>query len=247
MSIIGKKPFVNEILDSLTEAQLGTLSSLVDNLGSAVLVSLYGNNIISDDNKGVSHVTFRLEQISNLVVDGILCYKDDSHCGLFVFNDSTGEMDSYKIYPSTLKYSPIYEHLSVEEFRRCIDDELESAPGGKDAWVEKMKEVMDYDSVENQVEVGTHLYVDGKIEIGDTGGSAGDLVVGHEIVIDKISNIVDTDGNSIMPDSEPNKIPVGGSGFVYQLETIAQILNAPATGHYRLESVNGVLDWVEVV
>ena len=71
MSVIGKKPFVNEILDSLTVAQLTTLQSLVNSLGTPTLVSLYGNDgVISSSNIGVSYVTFKLEEISQKNSEG---------------------------------------------------------------------------------------------------------------------------------------------------------------------------------
>lgn len=62
MSVIGKKPFINYILESLSQEQLTTLEGLINNLGDSTLVSLYGNeNIISKQNLGVSYVTFKLE------------------------------------------------------------------------------------------------------------------------------------------------------------------------------------------
>lgn len=130
-------------------------------------------------------------------VRGILAYTN-SAC-FFLSYEQGKKLTIYDINPNARSYTKIKECLLISELRSTIDDAYEESGGGPDAWVEKMKDVMDYDSVENQVEVGTHLYVDGKLEVGDTGGSAGDIVVGHELIIDDLQKIVDTNGYPFIP------------------------------------------------
>ena len=64
MSIIGKKPFINTILDSLTKTQIQTLEKLIDKLEKPILVSLYGQEkLLSQENIGVSYVTLKMEEL----------------------------------------------------------------------------------------------------------------------------------------------------------------------------------------
>jgi len=150
MSLIGKKPFVDKILDTLNETQLTTLQGLLDNLGSAKSIILYdGNYTLTDDDKGVSYVQMKLSPF--VTVSGILCYKDASNCGLFVVNGGQEVMQSIEIHPSTLTYEYKYEHLSATEFRSIVDDHLEVSPSGTDTWTKKIK---DHISQEPAVEGG---------------------------------------------------------------------------------------------
>lgn len=125
MSVIGKKPFVNDILDSCSSDQVRSVLSLLDNLGSTSTVSLFGvENLISSDNIGVSHVILKLEEVSNKNVEGILVYTDSDHCGLFAFDANSGVMSEFKIDPVNKLYWQLYEHLTVEELRQVCGDRV---------------------------------------------------------------------------------------------------------------------------
>lgn len=189
MSVIGKKPFVNTILDSLTVTQLTTLQGLVNNLGTPTLVALYGNDgIISSSNLGVSYVTFKLEEISQKIVKGILCYKDNAHCGLFVFNDTGSAIDSYQIDPVNKKYIIVNEHLTAAEFRSAIDDEFETESGevADLEWVNSVKDHIT--EVEDSIVIDnlkpTVIYLNGKIFPSfPTTGSYDMTIVDNAIVL----------------------------------------------------------------
>ena len=125
MSVIGKKPFVNYIINELNKTQVSTLASLMDNLGSPTLVSLYGTeNLISNSNKGVTYVMLKMEQLTNETLNGILIFTDNDHCGLFVINNDSPIIAEFKIDPVNRTYAQINEHCSAEELRQICGDRI---------------------------------------------------------------------------------------------------------------------------
>lgn len=133
MSLIGKKPFVQIVLNSLTEENLIDLQNLVNNLGEPVEVSLIptDSDYISDEMKGVHYVSMKLNSFPGERIHGILCYADSGLCGLFAFQDSLEYMKSIKINISSNTFESLQEHLSADEFRRVLDDSLETQSGGE--------------------------------------------------------------------------------------------------------------------
>lgn len=125
MSVIGRKPFVNYIIDACKKEYIVAMSSLMDNLGSPKLVSLYGtDNLISDSDKGASYVTLEIEPISLTIYSGILVYVDSDHCGFFGIASNSDVIEEYKIDPVTKNYWKIRENLTIEELRQVIEDKL---------------------------------------------------------------------------------------------------------------------------
>lgn len=164
MATILKKSFVYKCLSSLSEAQLTSLGNLVRgvNVTTPTDLSLLPNDVdkISTSNKGVSYVRLFLNKSRDVYIRGFLCYTD-SYCGLFGFKGTDIQcMGSYSIDVSTLCLTSYdAEKLSIEEFEREIDDMTEAAPGGKDAWVEAMK------SVVNTSNNNVHFTNEGFVEI----------------------------------------------------------------------------------
>jgi len=135
MSVIGKKPFVNNIIESLNNDQVIQVISLMNNLGNTpIVVSLFGTeNLISDIHKGVHNVIFKLDETGNRIVTGILVYTDSSHCGLFAFNSTSGNLREFSINPINKTYNEIYEHLTVEELRQVCGDKISGGDGSGDS------------------------------------------------------------------------------------------------------------------
>lgn len=145
MSIIGKKPFVNSALESLTSQQLNTVLSLSNNPGEATILSLDGDkNKISSANKGVTYVSFTLNTLLRNIVKGILCY-NNTYCVLFAFKDGGDSLDCYQLDVSQESYVEIHENLTVEEFRAVLDDILETKEGGE-VTPEKLLSIMEGDT-----------------------------------------------------------------------------------------------------
>lgn len=125
MSVIGKKPFVNKIIDSCTKEQVTQVINLMDQLGTPTLVALYGDdNIISDANLGVSYVTLKMNETLALIPTGILIYLDNTHCGFFVINVNSDNITEYIIDPVERTYLIVNEYLTVEELRQVCGDRV---------------------------------------------------------------------------------------------------------------------------
>lgn len=205
MSIIGKKPFINTILDSLTKTQIQTLEKLIDKLEKPILVSLYGQEkLLSQENIGVSYVTLKMEELSGKICNGILCYTGDDYCGFFVFREDNAVIEEYKINPKTRTFARIYEYLTAEELRRTIDDILEEKESGNGGHFTEDVVIALPDST---IGVEPGLSVAGKAEFKDS------VSVEKNIIINSKDNLVDKDGNPLIeggiPDAtKPNQVIV---------------------------------------
>lgn len=125
MSVIGRKPFVNKIIDRCTKEQAQKVIDLMDYLGTPQLVALYGDdNRISSSNIGVNYVTLKMNETLALIPTGILIYLDDSHCGFFVVNVNSDNIIEYTIDPVNRTYIIINEYLTVEELRQVCGDRI---------------------------------------------------------------------------------------------------------------------------
>lgn len=127
MSVIGKKPYVSEVLDSCTKSQLNQIHSLMNSLDTATptFISLnpLSSHPITVADKGISFVSFQLDTLLNIVVSGILVYTDD-HCALFGQDNVFPSVIEYEIDVENLKYTQIYENLTAEELRRATNDNV---------------------------------------------------------------------------------------------------------------------------
>ena len=136
MATILKEAFIHKILSKLTPEQLQTLSNYANgtNLPAKTSITLqqYQTNTISEANIGITHARMTLNAGQHLILDGFLCYVDNSNCGFFAyFGDTVENMNSIKIDPVKLTYEFMDEGLDIEEFRRELND-LAGASGGNE-------------------------------------------------------------------------------------------------------------------
>ena len=133
MSLLGRKTFVEKVLEDCTSEQLEAVRTLINTMNqeTPVLVSLnpLSSGFISSENKGVSFVSFRLDDLLALTVTGILVYTDH-FCGLFGMEGNLNNIAEYDINVANRSYHQIYEHLTAEELRQVCNDIL---GGGKDS------------------------------------------------------------------------------------------------------------------
>lgn len=133
MSVIGKKPFVNKIIDNCSKEQVERIVSLMDNLGEAREVALYGqNNLISDADIGVNYVSLAMEQLSAKIIKGILVYINNSNCGFFGIATNSDMIEEFSIDPVNKTFEKIREYLTVEELRQVCGDALAGSGSGGD-------------------------------------------------------------------------------------------------------------------
>lgn len=170
MSILRKIPKIEQVLDNMSIESLKRLESLMNSgNGATETYTLFGGeNKLNYENKdlGVWYCNIELER-NKSVETGFLIWESQTKA-LFISYDITQCLKEYEIDLTTYTYVKINEKLSIEEFRRVLEDNIN-------------KEVVHIDTTGN-VEVGKNLVVDGKVILN---GKA-DLVdtSGNELISD---------------------------------------------------------------
>ena len=165
MSILRKIPKIEQVLDNMSIESLKRLESLMNSgNGATETYTLFGGeNKLNYVNKdlGVWYCNIELER-NKSVETGFLIWESQTKA-LFISYDITQCLKEYEIDLTNYTYTKINEKLSIEEFRRVLEDNIN-------------KEVVHIDTSGN-VEVGKNLVVDGKVilngkqDLVDTSGN----------------------------------------------------------------------------
>ena len=155
MSILRKIPKIEQVLDNMSLESLKRLESLMNSgNGATETYTLFGGeNKLNYENKdlGVWYCNIELER-NKSVETGFLIWESTTKA-LFISFDITQCLKEYEIDLTNYSYTKINEKLSIEEFRRVLEDNIN-------------KEVVHIDTSGN-VEVGKNLVVGGKIIVND--------------------------------------------------------------------------------
>lgn len=172
MSILRKIPKIEQVLDNMSIESLKRLESLMNSgNGATETYTLFGGeNKLNYTNKdlGVWYCNIELER-NKSVETGFLIWESQTKA-LFISYDITQCLKEYEIDLTNYTFVLINEKLSIEEFRRVLEDNIN-------------KEVVHIDTTGN-VEIGKNLVVDGKVilngkeDLVDTSGNA--LIGGSE-------------------------------------------------------------------
>ena len=177
MSILRKIPKIEQVLDNMSIESLKRLESLMNSgNGATETYTLFGGeNKLNYVNKdlGVWYCNIELER-NKSVETGFLIWESTTKA-LFISYDITQCLKEYEIDLTNYTYVKINEKLSIEEFRRVLEDNIN-------------KEVVHIDTTGN-VEIGKNLVVDGKV-----------ILNGKEDLVDTSGNVLisgSSGGNSI--------------------------------------------------
>lgn len=190
MSILRKIPKIEQVLDNMSIESLKRLESLMNSgNGATDTYTLFGGeNKLNYENKdlGVWYCNIELER-NKSVETGFLIWESQTKA-LFISYDITQCLKEYEIDLTTYTYEKINEKLSIEEFRRVLEDNIN-------------KEVVHIDTTGN-VEIGKNLVVDGKVIlnskadlvdtsgnvlISDSGGGASAKIFEPRLVVNQIT------------------------------------------------------------
>lgn len=180
MSILRKIPKIEQVLDNMSIESLKRLESLMNSgNGATETYTLFGGeNKLNYENKdlGVWYCNIELER-NKSVETGFLIWESETKA-LFISYDITQCLKEYEIDLTNYTFVLINEKLSIEEFRRVLEDNIN-------------KEVVHIDTSGN-VEIGKNLVVDGKVILngkedlvdtsgneligGSSGGSGGEIL-----------------------------------------------------------------------
>lgn len=174
MSIIGKISLVHKILSKLSKDELIQLEEIINRkLENPIVLSLYNKDYyLKDEHKGVHYVTFYLDPVSKIVVNGILCYIDEENCAVFsIYGNKMEQMSSIQIDPVKNTYIFVDEGLDIEELRRELYDLINTKSSGEinvyslaDLIEGSESVVVDINEEGNALEVHLDADVIGKIE-----------------------------------------------------------------------------------
>ena len=121
MSVLNRKPYVQSVLGSLTDAQTTTLATLIDGASETLFRSFVNVSYpITASDKGVAHCVL---ETKDKVFTGYLVF-NNTYCVLFAYNDNQ-EMDIVKIDYENDKYELVNEELNITEFRACLEERKE--------------------------------------------------------------------------------------------------------------------------
>ena len=176
MSILRKIPKIEQVLDNMSIESLKRLESLMNSgNGATETYTLFGGeNKLNYVNKdlGVWYCNIELERNTS-VETGFLIWESTTKA-LFISFDITQCLKEYEIDLTNYTYTKINEKLSIEEFRRVLEDNIN-------------KEVVHIDTSGN-VEIGKNLVVGGKVilngkqDLVDTSGN--ELISGGGVLLD---------------------------------------------------------------
>ena len=176
MSILRKIPKIEQVLDNMQLVSLKRLESLMNSgNGATETYTLFGGeNKLNYVNKdlGVWYCNIELER-NKSVETGFLIWESETKA-LFISYDITQCLKEYEIDLTNYTYTKINEKLSIEEFRRVLEDNIN-------------KEVVHIDTSGN-VEIGKNLVVDGKV-----------ILNGKEDLVDTSGNVLISDGGGGTP------------------------------------------------
>lgn len=195
MSILRKIPKIEQVLDNMSIESLKRLESLMNSgNGATETYTLFGGeNKLNYVNKdlGVWYCNIELER-NKSVETGFLIWESQTKA-LFISFDITQCLKEYEIDLTNYTYTKINEKLSIEEFRRVLEDNIN-------------KEVVHIDTTGN-VEVGKNLVVGGKV-----------ILNGKQDLVDTSGNVLISGGIALL-NIEPylvseNKISQEGYNLV---------------------------------
>lgn len=173
MSILKKKPYIEEVLGSLTKADLTNLKSSLNKstidvelklcvTGSEKLIS---SSLLPESGAYVKTCKCRIN--ADTIVNGVIILTATKAC-LIGYDNGVWKSDIIPLYQLDLDKRVANlknECLTADELRRVIGDSIDATPGEKDDWIEAMKEKVAQNSGTNTTEIGNHLEVDGNLTL----------------------------------------------------------------------------------
>ena len=122
MSVINKKPYIQKVIESLSQENLEDLQTLVNGATSTLFRSFINPSyVFTEEDKGVAHCVL---ETPDDVYTGYLIYTD-TYCVLVCYNgDKTQKMFTLKLDYENKKYSIVDEDLNINEFRRIVENHI---------------------------------------------------------------------------------------------------------------------------
>jgi len=225
MSVLKKVPYIQQIIGKLSAEQIAELlsemnsTSEISNHYSLVNGDLFIPALEDDDDYLITACTVELERGKFPYTGFLLHFKSTSEYCVLIAYHRFQDIKIISIDRPHNTFEVINEYCDIDELRRVVENDA----GADNAWVDKMKEVLDYDEEDEEVEVGTDLFVDGDIKLNS-------------------SDDFEVDGNlyQLVPDS------LGHAGKYLKAGTTGLMWDTPTQAPYPIVEVQFTeADWNE--
>lgn len=131
MSVINKKPYIQSVLDTLSEQNLKDLSVILNSSSNNALFRSFLNETykFSTSDKGINKLVF---EVKDKIYTGAFIY-NDSVCVLITWKSDTDQkLGIININYVSKSYSIVEEKLSINELRRIVENKLLEIEQGYD-------------------------------------------------------------------------------------------------------------------
>lgn len=119
MSVLNRKPYIESVVESLSNLQLGTLATILNGAESTIFRSFINTDYpITTEDKGVSHCVL---ETKDKVFTGYLLF-NNSYCVLVSYETISQKLKIVKINYANDTYEIVDEELNINEFRRIVED-----------------------------------------------------------------------------------------------------------------------------
>ena len=128
MSVINKKPFIKTLIESLSDADLAALRTMIDGGGSqTVLMRTTSNTFVNSERTRITNSDKGVHRCSLEVQGGLYTWNgylifNDTHCVLIYYTNNFQTLGWLKVHPDFQSIEYIGEELSIIELRSELDD-----------------------------------------------------------------------------------------------------------------------------
>ena len=109
------KPFINKVLDSLSDTDIGTFATLINSHSNDFVQNSIGG--LTNDDKGVGLYTIQLDE--HTIRTGYLIY-NNTYCVLLAYVSNSERVTEYEINVTQKTYRVVKEYLTTDYLRQAV-------------------------------------------------------------------------------------------------------------------------------
>ena len=165
MSVLRKKPYIEEAIEAMSENDIATLRAQLNSNTSTLRFSILDLPTVKTISAGTMDFCDGKPEKT-----GFLVLIPDT-IAMFIAYHRFQDLAIFEIDTTNKSFKRINEYCDINELRRVIDDTVEATG---DTWVDEMRSVMEKDQ-DNNVQISDGLYVAGDLQVN--GSISGDEIV----------------------------------------------------------------------
>ena len=181
MSVLRKKPYIEEAIEAMSENDIATLRAQLNSNTSTLRFSILDLPTVKTISAGTMDFCDGKPEKT-----GFLVLIPDT-IAMFIAYHRFQDLAIFEIDTTNKSFKRINEYCDINELRRVIDDTVEATG---DTWVDEMRSVMEKDQ-DNNVQISDGLYVAGDLQVN--GSISGDEIVENMSGYQISTSGIDTD------------------------------------------------------